>query len=144
MTLGCVYCSISGRNLFLDAYSAIEVHTNSLRETWVCWSAISSIVGLLLLRGSWSTLTVTVLNFNSWSVSSVCLTLGGLGVCFCVVPRALQTHGLWINQVTGMGQLRGILPPVQVVHTHKLPLPLHWSLLVTFLFFSGGCSTDDF
>ncbi|KAK6328923.1 hypothetical protein J4Q44_G00009010 [Coregonus suidteri] len=24
MTLGCVYCSISGRNLFLDAYSAIE------------------------------------------------------------------------------------------------------------------------
>lgn len=25
MTLGCVYCSISGRNLFLDAYNAIEV-----------------------------------------------------------------------------------------------------------------------
>uniref|UniRef100_A0A4W5MU56 Palmitoyltransferase n=1 Tax=Hucho hucho TaxID=62062 RepID=A0A4W5MU56_9TELE len=24
MTLGCVYCSISGRNLYLDAYSAIE------------------------------------------------------------------------------------------------------------------------
>lgn len=25
MTLGCVYCSISGRNLFLDAYNALEV-----------------------------------------------------------------------------------------------------------------------
>ncbi|XP_024280117.1 palmitoyltransferase ZDHHC16A isoform X2 [Oncorhynchus tshawytscha] len=43
LTLGCVYCSISGRNLFLDAYSAysaIEVHTDSLRETWVCWASI--------------------------------------------------------------------------------------------------------
>uniref|UniRef100_A0AAX7VAC3 Palmitoyltransferase n=1 Tax=Astatotilapia calliptera TaxID=8154 RepID=A0AAX7VAC3_ASTCA len=26
MTLGCVYCSISGRNLFLDAYNALETH----------------------------------------------------------------------------------------------------------------------
>lgn len=25
MTLGCVYCSISGRNLFLDAYNTLEV-----------------------------------------------------------------------------------------------------------------------
>lgn len=25
MTLGCVYCSISGRNLFLEAYNALEV-----------------------------------------------------------------------------------------------------------------------
>lgn len=25
MTLGCIYCSISSRDLFLDAYSAIEV-----------------------------------------------------------------------------------------------------------------------
>lgn len=27
MTLGCVYCSISSRNMFLEAYSAIEVMT---------------------------------------------------------------------------------------------------------------------
>lgn len=25
MTLGCIYCSISSRDLFLDAYGAIEV-----------------------------------------------------------------------------------------------------------------------
>lgn len=28
MTLGCVYCSISGRNLFLDAYNALEVSSS--------------------------------------------------------------------------------------------------------------------
>lgn len=30
MTLGCIYCSISSRGLFLDAYSAIEVRTDKL------------------------------------------------------------------------------------------------------------------
>lgn len=28
LTLGCVYCSISGRNLFLDAYNALEVSSS--------------------------------------------------------------------------------------------------------------------
>lgn len=32
MTLGCIYCSISSRDLFLEAYSAIEV--NDLHFEW--------------------------------------------------------------------------------------------------------------
>lgn len=36
MTLGCVYCSISGRNLFLDAYNALEVRYSDLHNTVVC------------------------------------------------------------------------------------------------------------
>lgn len=30
MTLGCVYCSVSSRDLFLDAYGAIEVRSHQL------------------------------------------------------------------------------------------------------------------
>lgn len=33
MTLGCVYCSISGRNLFLDAYNALEVRCSDSHHT---------------------------------------------------------------------------------------------------------------
>ena len=29
LALGCIYCSISGRNLFLDAYNAIEVRRSA-------------------------------------------------------------------------------------------------------------------
>lgn len=39
LTLGCVYCSISGRNLFLDAYNALEVRCSDSHHT----------AGLLLL-----------------------------------------------------------------------------------------------
>lgn len=30
MTLGCIYCSVRSKDLFLDAYSAIEVRTDTL------------------------------------------------------------------------------------------------------------------
>uniref|UniRef100_A0A3B3XV26 Palmitoyltransferase n=1 Tax=Poecilia mexicana TaxID=48701 RepID=A0A3B3XV26_9TELE len=62
MTLGCVYCSISGRNLFLDAYSALETnfHTpapsytfkdrmihKSIIYMWVLTSTVGVALGAL-------------------------------------------------------------------------------------------------
>lgn len=35
LTLGCVYCSISGRNLFFDAYTALEVSSSLFSDVWV-------------------------------------------------------------------------------------------------------------
>lgn len=48
MTLGCVYCSISGRNLFLDAYNALEVSSSVYCNFWLlgCFVLlISSVTG---------------------------------------------------------------------------------------------------
>uniref|UniRef100_A0A8C9XTM3 Palmitoyltransferase n=1 Tax=Sander lucioperca TaxID=283035 RepID=A0A8C9XTM3_SANLU len=38
LTLGCVYCSISGRDLFLDAYNAIEVICSDTHHSWSLWT----------------------------------------------------------------------------------------------------------
>ncbi|KAL3967425.1 cilia- and flagella-associated protein [Sarotherodon galilaeus] len=54
MTMGCIYCSISSRNLFLDAYNAVETYYQtpppdySFRET----SAHKSIIFLWVLTSS--------------------------------------------------------------------------------------------
>lgn len=43
MTMGCIYCSISSRNLFLDAYNAVEVRLDKERfnhpYVWVAFSS---------------------------------------------------------------------------------------------------------
>lgn len=43
MTMGCIYCSISSRNLFLDAYDAVEVRLDKERfnhpYVWVVFSS---------------------------------------------------------------------------------------------------------
>uniref|UniRef100_A0A8C7YL43 Palmitoyltransferase n=1 Tax=Oryzias sinensis TaxID=183150 RepID=A0A8C7YL43_9TELE len=48
MTLGCVYCSISGRNLFLDAYHALErfKHTD-LEKPGIPVTGMGPLIGLL-------------------------------------------------------------------------------------------------
>ncbi|XP_035656343.1 palmitoyltransferase ZDHHC16A-like isoform X1 [Oncorhynchus keta] len=48
MTLGCVYCSISGRNLFLDAYSAIERFKHmDLDKSGVPVTGMGQLIGIL-------------------------------------------------------------------------------------------------
>ncbi|XP_035256037.1 palmitoyltransferase ZDHHC16A isoform X1 [Anguilla anguilla] len=48
MTLGCVYCSISGRNLFVDAYNAVE-HWKSLdvEKQGVPVTGVGLLIGIL-------------------------------------------------------------------------------------------------
>ncbi|XP_010867135.1 palmitoyltransferase ZDHHC16A [Esox lucius] len=48
LTLGCAYCSISGRNLFLDAYSAIErfKHTD-LEKSGIPVTGMGLLIGIL-------------------------------------------------------------------------------------------------
>ncbi|KAG7462490.1 hypothetical protein MATL_G00185400 [Megalops atlanticus] len=48
MTLGCVYCSISGRNMFIDAYNAIE-HFKSLdvEKQGVPVTGVGLLIGIL-------------------------------------------------------------------------------------------------
>uniref|UniRef100_A0AAQ5XGP6 Palmitoyltransferase n=1 Tax=Amphiprion ocellaris TaxID=80972 RepID=A0AAQ5XGP6_AMPOC len=64
MTLGCVYCSISGRNLFLDAYNALETNyqtsapvytfkekmiNKSIIYMWVLTSTVGVALGALTI-----------------------------------------------------------------------------------------------
>lgn len=99
MTLGCVYCSISGRNLFLDAYNALEVSSTA------CCNA-----GLLCPSGT----TVPVFNTGLffWGLSHQRfkhLDVGKPGV-----------------PVTGMGVLIGLVPTGQVLFQcgTEAPLPI--------------------
>ena len=77
MTLGCVYCSISGRNLFLDAYHALEV------SPLVCWGS-----WVLCPTGFILDLVLTILASSS-------LTLGSVSGC-CPIS-ALNTW-MWKSQ----------------------------------------------
>lgn len=43
MTLGCIYCSVSSKDLFLDAYGAIEVRRDE--ATGLCGLCHSFLVG---------------------------------------------------------------------------------------------------
>ncbi|XP_039477339.1 palmitoyltransferase ZDHHC16A isoform X1 [Oreochromis aureus] len=48
MTLGCVYCSISGRNLFLDAYNALEHFKHlELEKPGIPVTGMGLLIGLL-------------------------------------------------------------------------------------------------
>ncbi|KAM4729613.1 palmitoyltransferase ZDHHC16A isoform 1-T1 [Anableps anableps] len=48
MTLGCVYCSISGRNLFLDAYNALERFKHlDLEKPGIPVTGMGLLIGLL-------------------------------------------------------------------------------------------------
>uniref|UniRef100_A0A3B4B7V8 Palmitoyltransferase n=1 Tax=Periophthalmus magnuspinnatus TaxID=409849 RepID=A0A3B4B7V8_9GOBI len=48
MTMGCVYCSISGRNLFLDAYNTLErIKHMDLEKPGVPVTGIGALIGLL-------------------------------------------------------------------------------------------------
>lgn len=47
MTLGCIYCSISSKDLFLDAYSKIEVRTDKLSPCAITPVRVISDVPLL-------------------------------------------------------------------------------------------------
>ncbi|XP_053477231.1 palmitoyltransferase ZDHHC16A isoform X3 [Ictalurus furcatus] len=61
MTLGCIYCSISGRNLFIDAYHALDSQTSapltfkdrmfhkSVIYMWVLTSTVAVALGALTL-----------------------------------------------------------------------------------------------
>lgn len=101
MTLGCVYCSISGRNLFLDAYNALEVSSTA------CCNA-----GLLCASG-----------FMHYCGG---LPVFNAGLCFWGLSRQRFKH-LDVEKpgvpVTGMGALIGLVPTGQVLtQKHLFPL----------------------
>ena len=49
MSMGCMYCSISGRNLFLDAYNTLEVRPVNQRQYLVPDSPLGMVCGGILL-----------------------------------------------------------------------------------------------
>lgn len=126
MTLGCVYCSISGRNLFLDAYNALEVRCFYPHTAGMLSAACS---GALLLR----ILSVFFLFFPvaCWVFFCTGLTVSDWH-CFVSVLNTWGCSWLLLHKrlkhldvekpgvpVTGMGVLIGLLPSGQVLFKHS-------------------------
>lgn len=92
MTLGCVYCSISGRNLFLDAYHALEVRPSlNLHSTTHYCCVCSLTCWVFVCLG---------LYFSDWHcLLFLSLTLGaGHGCCCCCSISAWNTW-TWKSKV---------------------------------------------
>ncbi|TWW81573.1 Palmitoyltransferase ZDHHC16B [Takifugu flavidus] len=81
MTLGCIYCSISSKDLFLDAYGTIESQTPSPSDTFSVTTAHKCVIFLWVLT------------------SSVAVALGGLTLWhFILISRGETSVERHINR----------------------------------------------
>lgn len=121
MTLGCVYCSISGRNLFLDAYNALEVRLSlNLHSTAeYCWVTCVLSCAFLLHAGC---LSVWGLYLSDWHcLLFLSINTWGWSWLLLLLPKRLkhldvEKQGV---PVTGMAVLIGLLPSGQVQRKHS-------------------------